>query len=78
MKHMLITAGLLAFLVGLSACSAPDQGTRTDNPDQRSAAGTDSLTGDEQVVYACPMHPEVTGEIGDTCPKCGMDLEAVK
>ncbi len=26
-------------------------------------------------VYACPMHPEVTGKEGDTCPKCGMKLE---
>ena len=28
--------------------------------------------------HACPMHPEVTGEKGDTCPKCGMNLTAVK
>ena len=26
-------------------------------------------------VYACPMHPEVTGKEGGTCPKCGMKLE---
>ncbi len=26
-------------------------------------------------VYACPMHPEVTGKEGDKCPKCGMALE---
>lgn len=26
--------------------------------------------------HACPMHPEVTGEKGDTCPKCGMNLTA--
>jgi rRNA maturation protein Nop10 len=26
-------------------------------------------------VYACPMHPEVTGKEGDECPKCGMKLE---
>ena len=26
-------------------------------------------------IYACPMHPEVTGKDGDTCPKCGMKLE---
>lgn len=28
--------------------------------------------------YSCPMHPEETGKKGDTCKKCGMDLEAVK
>ncbi|GIU01722.1 hypothetical protein C9I43_17240 [Shewanella morhuae] len=26
-------------------------------------------------TYICPMHPEVVGTKGDTCPKCGMDLE---
>ena len=28
--------------------------------------------------HACPMHPEVTGQKGDTCPKCGMNLTAMK
>ena len=32
---------------------------------------------DGPVVYACPMHPEVTGEASDRCPKCGMKLLAV-
>jgi hypothetical protein len=26
-------------------------------------------------VYACPMHPEITGQEGEKCPKCGMALE---
>lgn len=25
-------------------------------------------------MYTCPMHPEVTGNEGDKCPKCGMTL----
>jgi len=33
---------------------------------------------DELRVYACPMHPEVTGIQGDKCPKCGMNLVAVQ
>jgi protein SCO1/2 len=28
----------------------------------------------EAVVYACPMHPEVTSKSAGRCPKCGMDL----
>ncbi|WP_394129376.1 heavy metal-binding domain-containing protein [Shewanella maritima] len=32
----------------------------------------------QQHSHACPMHPEVTGQAGDTCPQCGMDLEASK
>ena len=32
----------------------------------------------EAVVYACPMHPEVTSKrAGATCPKCNMKLQAV-
>ena len=29
-------------------------------------------------VYACPMHPEVTGKDGDKCSKCGMALKKVE
>ncbi|GGD32661.1 hypothetical protein GCM10011343_23420 [Flavobacterium orientale] len=31
----------------------------------------------KEMAYACPMHPEVNGNSGETCPKCGMDLTAV-
>ncbi|HJR44694.1 MAG TPA: multicopper oxidase domain-containing protein [Actinomycetota bacterium] len=27
-----------------------------------------------QVVYVCPMHPEVTNDVPASCPKCGMKL----
>jgi hypothetical protein len=26
------------------------------------------------IVYACPMHPEVTSDKPGKCSKCGMDL----
>ena len=29
------------------------------------------------VIYVCPMHPEVVGEESERCPKCGMKLVAV-
>ncbi len=35
------------------------------------------VTGPEADKYVCPMHPDVTGKKGDTCPKCGMKLELV-
>lgn len=32
----------------------------------------------EEIVYACPMHPEVKGKEGDTCNQCGMALEKLE
>ncbi|QIZ78370.1 heavy metal-binding domain-containing protein [Ferrimonas lipolytica] len=28
-------------------------------------------------THACPMNPKITGKAGDTCPKCGMNLEPI-
>jgi FtsP/CotA-like multicopper oxidase with cupredoxin domain len=33
-----------------------------------------SLAADEQLVYACPMHPDVVSDEPGKCPKCGMKL----
>jgi hypothetical protein len=49
------------------------------NGKPKQQAGHDATKKDStQVVYACSMHPEVTGKEGDKCSKCGMNLEAVK
>jgi len=31
----------------------------------------------EEHAFACPMHPEITGNEDDKCSECGMDLEMV-
>lgn len=45
-------------------------GNKSTQADEHAEAGTEAN-------YACPMHPEVTGKEGDTCPKCGMKVELV-
>lgn len=53
--------------IAIAACnnnSKQPQTTVTDNPNQ---------------LYACSMHPEVTGKKDSVCSKCGMKLtEPVK
>lgn len=54
-----------------TACNNSSQ-TKTVTTD---SSATTAATHSEDHIYACPMHPEVTGKEGDTCPKCGMKLE---
>lgn len=32
----------------------------------------------EEMAYACPMHPEIKGNKGDKCAKCTMELEQIE
>lgn len=71
MKQVLkITMAIFAIssVVVFAACN--------DSGDKKNASAKTEMShegGDH--IYACPMHPEVTGKEGDTCPKCGMKLE---
>ncbi len=73
MKQVLkLTTAFIAICVitFFAACnnSSSAKTETTDSTKMEAAHGADH-------VYACPMHPEVTGKEGDTCPKCGMKLE---
>ena len=63
-----IAIGTVSFF---AACNNSSQ-TKTVTTD---STATTAATHSEDHIYACPMHPEVTGKEGDTCPKCGMKLE---
>lgn len=63
----LTNLALIAFLLSSSSVFA----TATPHEHQHDNANPQQ----QAQTYVCPMHPEVTGNKGDTCPKCGMDLE---
>lgn len=52
-------------------------GSKTSESNETSEGEHDHAAGDHEHTYACPMHADVTGKEGETCPKCGMKLELV-
>ena len=92
MKRKLVTFGVAAlFLIGAAFITSCGNSQNTDNQEEHehmdstehehmSDKSMDENNNMEQtaVVYACPMHPEITGKEGDKCSKCGMALEKVE
>lgn len=68
MKNIILSAVAMAFV--LVSCNQKNKQTET---------ATTETTETASQLYACSMHPEVTGKKGDKCSKCGMELtEPVK
>ena len=67
-----VLSAALLFSTAIISCNNKTEETKTVTAD--TSATVKSHEGGEH-IYACPMHPEVTGKEGDTCPKCGMKLE---
>ncbi|MFC4233334.1 heavy metal-binding domain-containing protein [Parasediminibacterium paludis] len=67
-----ISLTVLAFgaITFFTACNSSETKTTSTDTTKKETAHEG---GDH--IYACPMHPEVTGKEGDKCPKCGMALE---
>ncbi len=73
MKTVFKNSITILFLAGttmFAACN--NSGSETDKTKVEKTAVAEHS---EEHIFACPMHPEVTGKEGDTCPKCGMKLE---
>ena len=66
----ILAAGFFASTVIITSCNSK----KTEQQENQGGEKTDATA----TVYACPMHPDVTGKEGDKCSKCGMKLEAVK
>ena len=73
------TFALVLSIALWTSCSAP--ATTQEQPKDGTQQDTTAIQAPEDddaaLAYACPMHPEVMGKQGDTCSKCGMDLEPV-
>jgi hypothetical protein len=63
MKKIFLSAIIMA--VTLSACNQKNKQT------EETKIGKAATSSD---LYACSMHPEVTGKKGEACSKCGMEL----
>lgn len=54
---------MLAIIIAFTAC-------KTKSAEETVSTSTEQ----SDQLYACPMHPEITGNKGDKCSKCGMEL----
>jgi hypothetical protein len=79
MRKAIFLAIVMAFV--LVSCNQKNKEEATETPMETSndtaATSIDTTKTDSKVtakLYACPMHPEVQGDLNDECPKCGMKL----
>jgi hypothetical protein len=64
MKNILFSAFAMSFV--FIACNS--------NTDKTKETKTENVSPIAEQLYACSMHPEVTGKKGEKCSKCGMEL----
>ncbi|WP_442852229.1 heavy metal-binding domain-containing protein [Shewanella benthica] len=62
--------------MNLTAVKSASNGQSCNNcPHHKASAHEQDTSAD---THACPMNAEITGKEGDTCPKCGMNLEPMQ
>ena len=75
MKKVILSLSLSALFLFSGASIMMSCGKKATTEEQTPASEEQE---DEETVYACPMHPEVTGKKGDVCSKCEMKLTKVE
>lgn len=79
---VLIAGAFAAGSVMLTGCSGSnppaEEHAEGDGHEHMEGETHDEGEEGEAHVFACPMHPEITGNEGDKCSECGMDLEMVE
>ena len=69
---------LFLILILFSASSVFAQHDMHNMPARQSGAAMPKAKPAQQVIYTCPMHPEIRSSKPGNCPKCGMKLMPVK
>ena len=69
---------LFLILILFSASSVLAQHDMHNMPARQSGAAMPKAKPAQQVIYTCPMHPEIRSTKPGNCPKCGMKLVPVK
>lgn len=79
---IILISGLFVASQLIVGCNSKKEQSSEEAADQMKSDTTNQMGNmkmdSTQTVFACPMHPEVTGKDGDKCSKCGMKLVAVK
>lgn len=80
MKTTLLTLGtIVSFMAGstlLTSCGSENK-QEEESAEQHDMDTEHSHEGESMAaLFACSMHPEITGKEGDKCSKCGMALVA--
>jgi hypothetical protein len=72
MKNTIISAIAMAFI--FTACNSNNTKTESTTDTIATVKSEVATTPSAEQLYACSMHPEVTGKKDDKCSKCGMEL----
>lgn len=74
MKNLILSAAAMAFV--LVSCNQKNEKVESTDSTTETTQTTETTEPTEVTpeLYACEMHPEVTGEKGEKCSKCGMEL----